>query len=323
MLLLKEKYKEFCKIEIDIPIYSQPWWLDIVCGENNWDVILIEIKNQIVASFPYFINIETRFKFRQIEMPVLTQKLGLYIKYPTNQTYASKLIFEKDIIKQLITKLPKHDSFTVNFDFRYTNWLPFYWHGFQQTTRYTYLIDFTTEINIMDLFNRNKIRNLKKGIENLSIKHNLYSREFIEFYQSCLSKSNEKLDYPVDLFCELCDKSIENKQGATIYAVDENEIIHGAIFYIWDNSSIIELVSAFDPDYKSIGSSTYLVYYLMSEASKQKKIFDFEGSMIEKVEDSFRQFGAQQKQYFRISKINSRRYKIFSLLSELRNEFRN
>ena len=50
----KEKYSEFCQKEKNIPIFSKDWWLDAVCGENNWDVALVEKGGQIMASMPYY-----------------------------------------------------------------------------------------------------------------------------------------------------------------------------------------------------------------------------------------------------------------------------
>jgi len=38
----KEKYREFCKTKKDISIFSKDYWLDSVCGEANWDVVLVE-----------------------------------------------------------------------------------------------------------------------------------------------------------------------------------------------------------------------------------------------------------------------------------------
>ena len=35
----KEKYYTFCDIEKTVPIFSQAWWLDAVCGDD-WDVCL-------------------------------------------------------------------------------------------------------------------------------------------------------------------------------------------------------------------------------------------------------------------------------------------
>ena len=54
----KEKYADFCEVEKTIPIFSQSWWLDAVCG-NAWDVCLVEKGGEIYASMPY--QIKTRY----------------------------------------------------------------------------------------------------------------------------------------------------------------------------------------------------------------------------------------------------------------------
>src|SRR5699024_9271998 len=122
------------------PIFSRDWWLDTVIGEDYWDVVIVEKNNEIIASLPY---LHTRkLGFTISAMPKLTQNLGPWIKYPANPDYlyANKIAFEKKILNQLICQLPEFSYFNQNFNHKVTNWLPFYWNGYQQTTRYTYII---------------------------------------------------------------------------------------------------------------------------------------------------------------------------------------
>ena len=42
----KDKYRLLCNTEKNIPIFSHDWWLDTVCGEKKWDVLLIEQKGK-------------------------------------------------------------------------------------------------------------------------------------------------------------------------------------------------------------------------------------------------------------------------------------
>jgi hypothetical protein len=35
----KEKYREFCKNEKNLPIFSKDWWLDAVCGKDNYALL--------------------------------------------------------------------------------------------------------------------------------------------------------------------------------------------------------------------------------------------------------------------------------------------
>lgn len=324
MVNSKSLYIDFCKYEPLIPIFSQPWWLDAVCGEENWNVILVEKGDSIVASFPYYVLNGKFLGTKNICMPLLTQKLGPYIKYPEGQKYTSKLSYEKEIMQEIINKLPKYDFFYVQFDYKYTNWLPFYWNGFQQTTRYTYVIEDISDIDkVVAKFDSKKRAHLRKGEKNITIKYDLSAEEFITYYQNCLGKSNHTLLYSANFFCALCKAAYKNKQGQIVYAVDQENHIHGAIFYIWDNIAAYDLVTAFDPEYKNSGASTYLVYQLIKDSLGKCNVFDFEGSMIENVEESFRKFGTIQKSYFQIYKYNSRRYRIIHAIKSLINAIKN
>ncbi|PJE48063.1 MAG: methicillin resistance protein [Sediminibacterium sp.] len=322
----KEKYLGFCQNEDKIPIFSMPWWLDAVCGENNWDVILIENGNEIVASFPFYFHTESRLKFKQIEMPALTQKLGPFIKYPEKQSYSSKLSYEKAIMQQIIQCLPNYDFLAINFDYKYTNWLPFYWNGFQQTTRYTYIVeDLSNDEIVFNSFAGNKKTDIRKATKNVLVKYDLECEDFITFYVNALKKKNENLAYSPSILRKLITKAYFYNKGRIIYSVgkDNPNDIYGAIFYVWDNDSIYSLVTAFDVTHGNVASSSLLFYQIMKDFKNSGLKFDFEGSMIEQIERSYNKFGTIQVPYFRISKINSLKYKIFSLLSELRNEFRN
>ena len=107
----KEKYRQLCKKETSIPIFSRDWWLDATAGEDNWDVVLVEKGGEIFASMPYMVT--KRYIFTYMCQPILTQKLGPWIKYPPGQKYDRKLGYENEILKNLIEKLPKADIFLL------------------------------------------------------------------------------------------------------------------------------------------------------------------------------------------------------------------
>lgn len=71
-----------------MPIFSSDWWLDSVCGKDNWDVALYEKGGRIFASMPYY-NIKKAW-FNFSIMPKLTQTLGIYIKYPEDRSLVIK-----------------------------------------------------------------------------------------------------------------------------------------------------------------------------------------------------------------------------------------
>lgn len=299
----KQKYRVHCKVEPSIPIFSKDWWLDAVCGEDNWDVVLVKKGERVIASMPYC-TVKRRM-MRIIIMPRLTQTMGPWIKCPPNQKYSKKIAFEKKIFTELINKIPKHASFNQNFHYSITNWLPFYWHGFKQTTRYTYVIALIDLDRIFADFSREKRRNIKKAKDIVEIRNDLSPEQFYQNHVLTLSKQGAKILYSFELFFKIYNACHINHACKIFYAVDKYENLHSAIFTISDNQSAYNLISTIDPAFRNSGSASLLVWEALKYYNGKTKRFDFEGSMIEGVENSFRAFGAQQMPYFQVSKINS------------------
>jgi hypothetical protein len=312
----KDKYRDLCKIETSIPIFSKDWWLDSVVGEENWDVVLVEKEDRIVASLPYVLK--KRVIFQYISMPKLTQTAGLWIRYPQKQNYIDKLSFEKDICTSIIDHLPNVDYFLQNFHYSFTNWLPFYWKGYSQTTRYTYVIEDLSNLeNVYNNFDRSKKKDIKKAMKHVEVGFDLTAKEFYENHKLTLLKQGKKISYPFELFENIYNAVYKNHAGRIIWAKDKEQRLHSALFVIWDENSAYDLISTIDPEYRFSGSASLLISNIIKYVADKTNKFDFEGSMIENVERSFRKFGAVQKPYFTIYKTNSRLLKIRNGLKEV------
>ena len=90
----KLRYKEFISNFEDISVFSQPWWLDLVCGPDNWDVALVERDGRPVATLPYFIK--KKWFLKVLTQPPLTQVIEpLFAVKPENDSdKKSKLMSE-------------------------------------------------------------------------------------------------------------------------------------------------------------------------------------------------------------------------------------
>ncbi len=300
-----EKYRLFCKEEELIPIFSKDWYLDAVCGKDNWDVALVEKGGKIVASLPYFIK--KKFFFTISVLPTHVQTLGIYIKYPKGQKYTKRLSYEQSISTLLIEQLPKVDYFDQSFHYSFTNWLPFYWKGYKQTIFYTYVIEDISNIEkVIVSFHPPKRRNIRKAEKLLTVKFDLGAEEFYMHHKIGLEKQNKKISYTFESFNTLYKNSYKHNAGRTIYAIDSDGNIHGAIFFIWDKQSGYYLINSVEPDFRNSGSIALLVKSILEFLSNKTEKFDFEGSMIEPVAESYRQFGTTQQAYFNITKVNSK-----------------
>jgi hypothetical protein len=312
----KEMYTNFCSTHPDIPIFSQPWWLDTVCP-GQWEVILIKRNKEIIASFPYY---QTKIKriFTHIGMPPLTQKLGPYIVYDKNKTSESKKIgYEHGIYNEIIDKLPKCDSFRVNFDWKYKNWLPFYWRGYKQTTRYTYILDgIDDHNNILKKFEKPKKKKVIKMKNLFSFNLDLSKEAFYCYLSDVIHKRGEKVSYSNELFYRLYTAIYEHQAGRAFYCTDNDDAIHAIKFIIWDKECAYSLIGMRKKEYNSSGATEYLTQESIKFVSQFVNRFDFEGSMIKGVEESYRHYGTKQTEYYSILKYSN---SILRILKAIRN----
>jgi hypothetical protein len=298
----KEKYIEFCNAE-NICIFSQYWWLDAVSQSDGWDVILCEKGGSILAALPY--SFTRSRKGIEIYQAKLTQKNGMYIKYPSRQKYTSRLSFEKKVMREIIEKLEKDNlcKYTQNFDYTTTNWLPFYWNGYNQTSRYTYVIEDTSNLekiySNIDSSTKNIIRKAEKLVR---VKEDLDINSFYEINKMTFERKGMKIPYNYELLSRIDEECKKRRCSKILYAVDEEENIHAAIYLVWDKTSMYYLLGGINPSYKNSNSTSLLLKTAIELAAEMNLKFDFEGSMNKEIEEFFGSFGGKQIQYFTISK---------------------
>jgi lipid II:glycine glycyltransferase (peptidoglycan interpeptide bridge formation enzyme) len=193
----------------------------------------------------------------------------------------------------------------MNFHYNYTNWLPFYWSGYQQTTRYTYVIENLADLELVfSNFDHSKRKNINRAEKIVNIYDNLKPEEFYDNHKFTLNKQGKNISYTFELFRNIHTNVKKQDAGKIWCAKDNEENIHAAIFVVYDSKSAYYLISTIDPDYRNSGAASLLLKHAITYVSQFTKKFDFEGSMIQGVENSFRKFGAVQNQYFRITKDN-------------------
>jgi len=283
-------------------IFVQPWWLDAV-APGRWHEIVITKDNRRVARWPYVIKKRLGFTF--ITMPVLTPHLGPWL-FISAQKYANRLAEEKELVNELVDKLPRFDFFRQRFHHSVTNWLPFYWQGFQQTTHYTYVIDLSVDLDIIwKSFRENARRQIRKAGKQVVVRDDLGIERFMDINELSFKRQRTKPPYTRELV-QRVDAACEQHGAQKIFfAEGADRRIHAAAYIGWDSQSAYYLMGGLDPELRSSGAMSLLMWEAIKFAAQRTKRFDFEGSMIEPVERFFRSFGAVQTPYFQITKINS------------------
>lgn len=301
----KNLYRELCKTEPTIPIFSKDWWLDAVCGDA-WDVCLVEKGGKIVATMPYHYK-KNRRRLRILQPPV-TQTLGPWIR-TSDAKYANRLGQEKDILTELIAQLPAFDHFHQQWHHSYTNWLPFYWRGFQQTTRYTYRLPDLSDLDMVWAgFRENIRRDIRKAANRfkLSVRTDLSIDDFLVLNIQTFDRQGIDLPYSKSFIRRLDAACLEKNARMIFIAEDEQGRHHAGVYIVWDEQSAYYIMGGGDSELRASGATSLCMWEAIKFAATVTKSFDFEGSMMEPVERFFRAFGAIQTPYFSISKNESR-----------------
>lgn len=294
-----------------------PWWLNATVGPDNWQVALTFHEGEITGAMPYFIK--SKWGLKIITMPRFISMMGIWIKYPTPQKEIDKLHYEQKISADIINQLPKFDYFNQSFYYTYTNWLPFFWKGFSQTTRYTYVIENIADAeNIFKQFAHSKRKNILRSERNLTIKEDLTVEKFYSLHKECLLKEGKKIDYSLALLRSMVEAAYQNNSGKIFYAVDPEGRIHSALFTVWNQESSFNIINPIDPEHRNTGSSSLLIKEMLTYLKDKTSRFDFEGSMDPYISESFRRFGASQKPYFVIHKTNSVLFQLYLFLKKRR-----
>ena len=313
----KEKYKALCAQEPTIPLFSQAWWLDATAGDGNWDVALVEENGEIVASMPY--TIKKKWGFTIISQPILTQTLGPWLR-PSDAKYSRQLGLQKKRIQALFEQLPRFDHFQQNWYSSIQNWLPVYWMGFKQTTRYTYIIpDISNLDKVLSSFDSSYRNKIKKAEKTINIKVELPIEKFFEINSLTFARQNLETPYSLDFLKRHDDSLGEKGQRQIFYAEDSEKRIHSSLYLTWDaQTAYVHLVGE-DPELRNSGAGIALIWHVIQYASNELRLkhFDFEGSMLESVEPVRRDCGGVQTPYFSISKTPSRLLKTAIFLREL------
>ena len=293
----KQFYREFAK-KRDLPIFFTPWWLDSV-AKDNWDVAIYKNENKVFGIFPYMTT--KKLYGNIITNPQFTTRLGPIIFYEKQQSSNRKISYDKKVLDNLIEQLPKFLLFEMGFYYNIENWLPFYWKGFMQTTKYSYQLDLKN--SFYEGLVSSKKSDIKKAKKVVEIKEDLDPELFYKLHKENLNKRGKDIFFTKDFFLSMFNESSEREQGKIFYATD-GENIHSAYFIVWDKERSYFMINMINQEFRNSGSTTLLMSEVFNFLKGRTKFCDMAGSMIEGVEQSLRNYGSEQISYYAIYKYN-------------------
>lgn len=299
----KTRYAAFCETTY-VPIYSKSWWMDAVCGSENWDVWLFEQGGEAVAAMPYYL--EERELGRYVTKAPLTQNNGIVFKHPEGAGPIARAKFEERVIDAAcdfigglglaVYEQQYHPSFT--------NWLPFSWNGYSALPRYTYVIEDTDDLEAVWAGVSAKQRScIKKGMRSVASVERMDPQEFYREHAGIFDRQGLTCPFSEKFWFELWNACSEQSSGECLCARNPEGRATSFIFLVSDERSVYHLLGGGAHSFRSLDTYSALIWHAIGIAHEKELAYDFEGSMIKRISKSFREFGGTPKQYFRIRKV--------------------
>jgi GNAT acetyltransferase-like protein len=284
-------------------IFEQPWWLDCV-APGAWSDVVIRRGGEVVGRLPYAHR--SRFGLETIVRPPYTQTLGPWLATGEGK-YARRLENENRLLGELIQGLPPFDIFRQSFSTSLTNWLPFYWTGFQATVRYTYRIEDLSDLDrVQSDFQEHVRRSIRKAQRTVELVPDCPLDELLRLNAQTYARRGRATPHSDALVRRLDAACAARGAGRILGAVDARGRMHATLFVVWDDRTMYALINGRDAELQTSGANSLLYWEAIRLAARVSRVFDFEGSMVEPIARFFRAFGGRQTPYLLVTKAHPR-----------------
>ncbi|MEZ5058298.1 MAG: GNAT family N-acetyltransferase [Saprospiraceae bacterium] len=311
----KDAYRDFAE-KVEVPLQLLPWWWDAICGDS-WEVALAKEENgEIIGALPY--QVKSKAGFKILTPPPFITYNGPFVKYPADKTLKEpgRIAFQKKVYHDLIEQLPVVAHTALHFHINSGSWLPFYWNGFQQTSRYTYIMDLQQSLEEIESQFKQSVRtDLRKAEDLVNIEECKDINLLYQLAGSSFKRQGLETPFSFEILERLFKSLEKNNAGKLWVAFDkENQKPHAALLVAWNGSEAHALVSGQDADFKSSPAIYAVFHHAINFLHDKVSHFDLEGSMIENVEHFLRGFGGKTDSYHRVTKYGNPIFKIVANL---------
>ena len=302
-LLNKDDYPAWDKFVDSSPqgsIYAKSYYLESKGCDFTINILeeFIGSRNEIIAGIALCQN-----EFKVYSNPLFVKYLG--ILYANENFIGSKRNRKRyKIDRMLLDNIKTKSVFSYNFHPNFDNWLNFYWNNYNQTTKYTYQIHFNNHNDFRENYT-SKVRGPLNNAKRSNLKFaDISIKEFCKIIDKSYKSRNTKPPYNRNDLIEFLNKLLQHECFYYKAIVDSKDNVHAAAGIVYDNNSSNLILNGSDPAYRKYCGNTLLIDHMIEFSSNKSKIFDFEGSMHQRIEHFYFGFGGMLIPYYMISKNN-------------------
>ena len=299
---MQEGYDDLVEESPQGSVFATSWWLDAV-AEGRWRSNAVEDDGEVTAAWPTVVR-ATRWGDVHEGAP-LTPFLG-----PLFQPESSELKRRSNEVKrleQLVAAFGRAAHVEARCNPAFDYWTPLAWHGFSQTTHYTWRLSRPADLESAFRSARENVRREIRKAE----KHGVTVEEgSLDAFQDV---HLETVSYQEIGTAEAGREALRRIEAAAaprdarriLLARDGDGRVHAGGYFVRDDRWVYYLVGASDPSLRTSGAPSLVLWKGIEHAAEEGLGFDFEGSMLRSVERFFRAFGGEPAPYSIVRKTPS------------------
>lgn len=204
----------------------------------------------------------------------------------------------------LLGEFSSHEAWSYAFSPAFHDWTRFHAAGFDQTTRYTFRIDFEKTPDFRAAYGEKVRAPLRAARRHRITIAEVPLDEFLRVNRLTYAARGGRPPYSDQRLRQLlegwrsdgilCARSARDPAGRT----------HAVAATVADTRDAHLLLNGSDPDLRGSGANTLLMDHMIEQAAARSARFDFEGSMHARIAAFYRGFGGALTPYFLISRRN-------------------
>src|ERR1035437_4186833 len=298
-MTVRQISKEELTLKTSSVFYSEKW-INIL-GDNTKAYGIFNANEEIIGGF--LLSKEKVLGLNIFRQARLMTAIQLFYKN-SSKNYSKHAGEEKKLMQMLadfFEELPYH-ILTVYFPAEYVDMQPFIWSRFKVIPYYTYIIDLSESVSVIEeKFAPERRNDIKKAIKDGIICKKENCPDIVKrIALNSFMRKEKKID--LKIFDKVLFDFSDPGNSITFISY-QNEIPIAAVFCVYDKEKIYYLIGGYDNEFKHQGAGALALYSAIKYAKEiGVHYFDFEGSMIPEVEKYFRGFGGVLTPYYSINK---------------------
>jgi hypothetical protein len=286
-------------------VFAASWWLDAV-APDAWRAHLVVEHGQAAAAWPTVVR-PTRWGDVHRGAP-LTPYLG-----PIMLTAAQPVQRRADeirLLELLLEAIGPAAAIDARCNPGFDYWAPLRWHGFTQTTGYTWRLDDIGDTEALFSRLRENVRrevrkSRKRGVE---VRPGTID-ELLAVHARTVAQQGIPEAARSRATLRRIDAAAAAHDARTILiARDAQGHDHAGAFFVHDRRHTYYLVGGSDAALRTSGAMSAVLWAGIEHAAAHGTGFDFEGSMLRSVERYFRAFAGAPHPCSRVRRLSSRGY---------------